>query len=343
MFNRTPGKQVFKCSASRIGKPARLLLILFLVSVSCTNQESGLKFSEQGREVPVFKSDRAYQYVEGQLAFGPRVPGTEAHFAAKEYFADHFKQLAGDRAVFVQSFEQEVYGELLPFYNVLASFGTDKTDRILLAAHWDTRPRGEKDPEFPEKPIPGADDGASGVAVLMELANIFAEHDLPVGVDILLFDGEDYGEEGDLDNYFIGSRYWGQHPPVPGYSPRFGILLDMVGGEGARFPKEGYSMNFAPNLVDEVWAIAASRGYSDLFVDERGGRIADDHVIVEQYTGIPMINIIHHSLNASGGVDFPPYWHSQQDDIDIIDPDVMQAVGEVLLELIYNRIPTGSD
>jgi glutaminyl-peptide cyclotransferase len=148
MFDRTPDKRQINSYANRCSsKPALFLLILLFSSVSCTSQESGLKFSEQGRDVPEFSSDRAYQYVEEQLAFGPRVPGTDAHFAAKEYFTDHFKRKAGNRAVFVQSFEQEVYGERLPFYNVLASFGTEKTDRILLAAHWDTRPRGEKDPD----------------------------------------------------------------------------------------------------------------------------------------------------------------------------------------------------
>jgi hypothetical protein len=173
----------------------------------------------------------------------------------------------------------------------------------------------------------------------MEFARIFSENELPIGVDIILFDGEDYGRTSDLDNYFLGSRYWGNNPPVPGYSPRFGILLDMVGGENAVFPKEGYSMQFKPDLVNEIWSIAEEFEYDNLFIDERGGRISDDHIIVERLTGIPMINIIHHRLDVNGRVDFPVYWHTQNDNIEIIDPNVMQSVGEVLLELIYNRIP----
>lgn len=320
----------------------RLLAILLslLIFYSCSEESTGLKFKDQGRDVPQFKSETAYKYVVEQLDFGPRVPGSEAHRNTVEYFREHFQATAGQRSVFIQQFEQEIYNKNLPFYNILASFGTENSDRIVLAAHWDSRPRADRDSTDSENPILGADDGASGVAVLMELANIFAVNDLPVGVDIILFDGEDYGEEGDLANYFIGSRYWSQNPPVPGYNPRFGILLDMVGGDGAVFPKEGHSMEFAPKLVDEIWTIASEKGHDSLFLDERGGRVADDHVIVEQYTGIPMINIIHHRVNESGTIEFPHYWHTHRDNIEIINQNVMQAVGDVLLELIYNRIPT---
>ncbi|MCC5914477.1 MAG: M28 family peptidase [Balneolaceae bacterium] len=321
-------------------KLKNLYLTTFLISllvISCAPDDD-LEFSEQGREVPAFDSERAVDYIRQQVELGPRVPGTETHRDAMDLYRDHFRSTAGNQAVFVQEFEQVVYGDTLQLYNLIAAFGLEHSDRIVLAAHWDTRPRGEEDPENPELPIPGADDGASGVGVLMEFANIFAEHDLPIGVDIILFDGEDYGEEGDLDNYFLGSRYWSQNPPVAGYAPRFGILLDMVGGEGALFPKEGHSMRFAPSLVNEIWSIADEFGYSDLFIDERGGMIADDHIIVQQYTGIPMINIIHHRVREDGSVAFPPYWHTQDDNMDIIDSTVIQRVGDVVLELIYNRI-----
>jgi glutaminyl-peptide cyclotransferase len=322
----------------KINRSVFSFLILSSVVFGCRT-DPDMRFSEQGREVPAFSSDQAYQYIEDQLRFGPRVPNSEGHRDAIQFFNSHFRDTAGNRSVYVQSFETEVYGDTLNLYNLVAAFGTQYDDRILLAAHWDTRPRAEEDLNDPDSPIPGADDGASGVAVLMELANIFSEHDLPVGVDIILFDGEDYGHPQDLDNYFLGSRYWGNNPPVPGYSPRFGILLDMVGGENATFLKEGYSMQFAPRLVDEVWSIAAEFGHDQLFVDQRGGRIADDHMIVQQLTGIPMINIIHHRVSPAGQVEFPPYWHTQNDNIQIIDKDVLQAVGDVLMELIYNRIP----
>ncbi|TVR13856.1 MAG: M28 family peptidase [Balneolaceae bacterium] len=314
------------------------LIFLLMLTAGCRSDD-GFEFSEQGRFVPAFSSERAFQYIEEQVNFGPRVPNSEAHRRAIQYFNDHFRETAGNDAVYIQSFQQVVYGDTLNLYNLIAAFGTEHQDRILLAAHWDSRPRAEEDPYDPDSPILGADDGGSGVGVLMEFANIFAEHSLPIGVDIILFDGEDYGEVSDMDHYFLGSRHWGNNPPVPGYNPRFGILLDMVGGENALFPKEGFSMQFAPSLVDEIWSIAAEFGHGDLFVDQRGGRIADDHIIVEELTGIPMINIIHHRVDALGNVQFPPYWHTHNDNMDIIDKDVLQAVGDVVLELIYNRIP----
>lgn len=316
-----------------------ILIVIGLMLVSCSPTDNDMQFSKKGNEVPEFSSDMAYKYIEDQVAFGPRVPNSEAHRSAIDYFREHFNNTAGRDAVFVQEFETEVYGDTLQLFNLVAAFGLEHSDRIVLAAHWDSRPRAEEDPDNPGEPIDGADDGGSGVAVLMELASIFAEHGVPVGVDIILFDGEDYGESGDLANYFLGSRYWGQNPPVPGYSPRFGILFDMVGGTGAVFPKEGYSMNFAPDLVNQIWTVAKEMGYEDLFLDEQGGAVSDDHVIVERYTGIPMINIIHHRRGTDGRVQFAPYWHTQNDTMEIIDKEVLQAVGEVSLEMIYNRIP----
>lgn len=313
-----------------------LLLTFFFTSCS---EEPKFQFENQGREVPEFNADHVYQYITEQVEFGPRVPNSEAHRQAIQYFNDHFRETAGNRSVFVQSFQLEAYGDSLQLYNLIASFNPQHRDRVMLAAHWDSRPRAEEDAENPESPILGADDGGSGVGVLMEFARIFRENPPPIGVDIVLFDGEDYGESGDMANYFLGSRYWSENPPVPGYNPRFGILLDMVGGEEAVFPKEGYSMEYAPSLVNEIWRIAAEFGYDDLFIDQPGGKVADDHIIVQRITGIPVINIIHHRIEPTGTVRFPEYWHTHRDNLDIIDTDVIQSVGNVLLELIYNRIP----
>jgi len=315
-----------------------VLVLLFFNS--CGEDGAGLEFEEQDRAVPEFNADNAYQFIEEQVNFGPRVPNTPEHVQAKEYLREQLASFAGQRNVFVQEFQQEVYGDELTMFNILASFGVHHEDRIIMAAHWDTRPRAEEDPDDPDSPIPGADDGGSGVGVLLELARIFSENELPIGVDIVFFDGEDYGEVSDLDNYFLGARHWGNNPPVPGYSPRFGILLDMVGGENAIFSKEGYSMRFAPNLVNEIWRIGDELGYGNFFVDQRGGNVADDHIIVQQLTGIPMINIIHHTPTDDGGVQFPPYWHTHNDNMEIISHETLQAVGDVVLELIYNRIPS---
>ncbi|WP_245212760.1 M28 family peptidase [Rhodohalobacter sp. SW132] len=326
----------------KISPPVLVLssVLIVLLFVSCGEEGAGLEFEQQDRAVPEFNADNAYQFIEDQVNFGPRVPNSSAHVQTKDYIRDQLAAVAGDRNVFVQEFQQEVYGEELTMFNILASFGVHHEDRIVLAAHWDTRPRAEEDPVDPESPILGADDGGSGVGVLLEMARIFSENEPPIGVDIVFFDGEDYGEVSDLDNYFLGARQWGNHPPVPGYSPRFGILLDMVGGENAIFSKEGYSMRFAPNLVNEIWRIGDELGYGHFFVDQRGGNVADDHIIVQQLTGIPMINIIHHTPADGGGVQFPPYWHTHNDTMEIIDRETLQAVGDVVLELIYNRIPT---
>lgn len=315
-----------------------LLPVLILFLTGCETEEPRFALERQGQEVPDFSADSAYQFIEQQLVFGPRNPNSEGHRFTKEYLEEKLREYAGANSVFVQSFQWQGYDELLEMHNIIAAFEPSRNDRIVLAAHWDTRPRGEEDPESPNDPIPGADDGGSGVGVLLELARIFSENPPPVGVDIILFDGEDYGRSGDLQNYFLGARYWGNNPPVPGYNPRFGILLDMVGGRGATFLKEGHSMQFAPSLVDAIWEAGHELGYEDYFVDEQGAYVSDDHMIVERLTGIPMINIIHHRRNENGSARFPEYWHTHRDNLEIIDRNTLQAVGDLMTELIYNRI-----
>lgn len=321
------------------GLAVAALLILAALS-GCEEEQSNstYSFDIQGREVPTFNADSAYNFIEQQLAFGPRNPGSQGHEQAKQYLLGKLKGYASDRAVYTQNFTADGYsGEELQLSNIIAAFNLKSSDRILLSAHWDTRPRADQSSENPDKPILGADDGGSGVAVLLELARKFKEDPPPIGVDIVLFDGEDYGKEGDMDNYFLGSRYWSKNPPVKGYSPRFGILLDMVGGEGAKFPKEGYSLRYAPSLVDEIWAVASQKGYGELFINERGYAISDDHLIINRNINIPTIDIIHQDLNGLES-EFPPYWHTHQDNMEIISRETLEGVGQVLTELIYNRI-----
>lgn len=315
-----------------------LILILSVIIFGCS-EKTNLQFSEKGREVPTFSSDSAYSYVETQVNFGPRVPNTYGHVKTREFLENKLKEFAGNNAVFAQEFTEIGYSnDTLKMANIIGAFNVNAADRIMLAAHWDTRPRADEDPERASEYILGADDAGSGVGVLLELARIFAENPPPIGVDIVLFDGEDYGVQGDLKKYFLGSRYWSQNPPVPGYSPRFGILLDMVGAEYAVFPKEEYSMNYAPNLVNEIWRIGAEKGYGELFLNEDGAGVLDDHYIVYEYTDIPIIDIINHTVGADGNIKFAPHWHTHKDDMSIIDKNTLQAVGDVLLELIYNRI-----
>ncbi|MDR9416338.1 MAG: M28 family peptidase [Gracilimonas sp.] len=315
-----------------------VLAFIFIASSCSSDDKTGLKFTEKGREVPAFNADSAYKYVEKQVSFGPRVPNSNAHQKALDWFDKKFRDYAGPNSVFIQRFEAEGYNETLQLGNIIAAFNLTAPDRIMLSAHWDSRPRADEDTVRKNEGILGADDGGSGVGVLLELARIFRDNPPPIGVDIVLFDGEDYGRSGSLERYFLGSRYWSQNPPVPGYSPRFGILLDMVGYENAQFPKEKYSMSYAPNLVEEVWSIAEQKGYSDLFLDQEGAAVADDHMIVNEQARIPIINIINHQRKPNGSAEFGPYWHTHNDDMDIISKETLGAVGEVLLELIYNRL-----
>lgn len=318
-------------------KHISLFVLLSFLLISCGEGDARLQFESQGREVPEFNADSAYQFVQQQVSFGPRNPNSTGHQQTKEYLLAKLQSYADKRAVYPQQFNSEGYeGDTLQLTNIIAAFNTASNDRIMLCAHWDTRPRAEKDVENSGKPILGADDGGSGVAVLLELARIFKENPPPIGIDIILFDGEDYGREGDLSKYFLGSKYWSNNPPVKGYAPRFGILLDMVGGENARFPKERNSVHFAPALVNEIWAIADEKGVGNIFVDQKGNRISDDHVVINQTLGIPTIDIIRHDTESES--QFASYWHTHSDDMSIISKETLGTVGNVLTELIYNRL-----
>jgi len=319
-----------------------LLIGLLLVTVfafGCEqNSEDRLHFDDKGQSVPSFDADSAYQFIDRQVAFGPRNPGSTGHREAKKYLVNKLQDYAGKRSVFVQEFTSVGYeGDTLKLSNIIAAFNPQSSDRIMLCAHWDSRPRADQDTVNIDEPIIGADDGGSGVAVLLELARLFKKKSPPLGVDIILLDGEDYGKEGNLEKYFLGSRYWSENPPVKGYSPRFGILLDMVGGVNAQFPKEGYSMRYAPALVNEIWSIADEKGYNKLFPDEQGHSISDDHVVINQTLGIPTIDIIRHTATAQGA-EFAPYWHTHRDNMQIIRRETLDGVGRVLTELIYNRV-----
>jgi glutaminyl-peptide cyclotransferase len=310
-------------------------------SACSENPKTSVLKSAQGNDVPIFQADSAYYFIKKQLEFGPRNPNSEGHRAALQWKLNQFRSYAGTNGVYAQQFRILGYDDdTLSLTNIIASFNPSATDRILLCAHWDTRPRSEADPDSIKSKLPllGADDGGSGVAVLLELARLFSKNPPPIGVDIVLFDGEDYGREGDLSMYFLGSRYWAQNPPVPGYKPRFGILLDMVGGKGASFPKEVNSASVAPILVDELWMLASELGYETLFKNELGLPIQDDHVILNQYTSFKTINIIHHQRPFGNQTGFPVYWHTTNDNLDIIDTKVLDAVGKTLTELIYNRL-----
>jgi glutaminyl-peptide cyclotransferase len=296
-------------------------------------------------KAPVFNQDSAYQYIVEQVNFGPRVPNTVAHRKCSAYFVAKLK--SWDVDVIEQDFEAKAWdGTILKSKNVIGIINPKAEKRILLAAHWDTRPYAdqEDDKSLHHKPIDGANDGASGVGVLMEIARIVqASKDKPnVGIDIVLFDSEDYGtpefHQGESDPNFwcLGSQYWATHKHKPGYFAYYGILLDMIGAKEARFYKEERSLYYAESVVNKVWSKGQSLGYSNHFIDKPCGGITDDHVFVNKLTGIKMIDIIQYNDENEGHF-FGDYWHTHDDNINVIDKNTLKAVGHTLIEVLYSE------
>ena len=292
------------------------------------------------RVVPTFNPDSAYQYVKAQCDFGPRVPGTEAHTACLQYFVEQFSRFGAD-TVIVQEGESMIYdGTKMSIRNVVASYGLGKPNRVMICAHWDSRPFADNDinPDNRRKAIIGANDGASGVGVMMELARQLGQKNAAVGVDLILFDLEDWGapdwEQSKLSDggWALGSKYWASRPHIPGYQAQFAILLDMVGAQGAQFYREYFSDQYASWVVDRVWNKAADLGLGHVFVNQRGGGVTDDHINVNR-AGIPCIDIIQFQTDTETG--FGDYWHTHNDDMRNIDPLTLDAVGRVLMEIIY--------
>jgi Zn-dependent M28 family amino/carboxypeptidase len=332
----------------------KLYLIFILVSFFCSC-ESSKKTPEKITKknpwktltVPSFNSDSAYNFIAKQVAFGPRVPNTIGHQRCGDYLINKLRSYGAK--VTVQEFSEVAYnGQVLRLRNIIGSFNPTTKKRILLAAHWDTRPFADKDVENRDMPIEGANDGASGVAVLLEIARVIHDNENPrSGLDIIFFDGEDYGEHEDVETpplknnrmqiwWCLGSQYWSKRPHIPNYSAYYGILLDMVGGKNAKFYKEGGSMQFAPKVNKKVWNTARSLGYSNYFVNALSPGVTDDHIFVNRDARIPMINIIDFDP-ASPSYYFPDYHHTHRDNLDLIDKQTLQAVGETMMYLIYTE------
>ena len=294
--------------------------------------------------IPKFDGQSAYDFVAKQVAFGHRLPGTETHKQTAEWLVSQFKEYGAN--VIEQDFTAKVYwGDELPSKNIMAQFNPTAKKRILFAAHWDSRFAGDKDIEREDQPIDGADDGGSGVGVLLEIArqlqaNPIATEDL--GIDLLLFDAEDQGKDGDGTEdtsltWCLGSQHWGKNIVPTGYSAKYGILLDMVGSKNPRFGLEAYSMRFNPSLVQKVWRLAQGMGYTNYFVNENLGGVTDDHVFVSTYAGIPMIDIINKPTGSGERAGFGTYHHTHDDNMDIISKKSLRIVGQVMLAVIYKE------
>jgi Zn-dependent M28 family amino/carboxypeptidase len=284
---------------------------------------------------PTFNADSAYFFVKKQVDFGPRVPNTEAHRKCAAWLAGEFKRHG--LTVIEQKFQAPHYkGGTLNGINIIGQYKPELPRRILLAAHWDSRFHADQDTKDKEKPILGADDGGSGVAVLLEIARLLKTQPVEMGVDFVLFDAEDQGNDsGDgTDNsktWCLGAQHWSKNLHKPNYIPLFGILLDMVGGANPRFQKEEISTYFAPVIVEKVWSTAASLGYSNVFVPEKGAGVTDDHYFVNTIANIPMIDII----SRPDGSKFVPHWHTHGDNMKAIDKNTLRIVGEVVTAVVY--------
>lgn len=273
-----------------------------------------------------FSADSAYSYTAGQVSFGPRVPGSKAHSECGDWLARKLKATGAEvseQKTTLTTFD----GVKIPMRNIIARLNPESDNRILLLAHWDSRPWADRDPDASnhQTPIAGANDGASGVGVLLELARVIGADSIATGVDILLCDAEDWGTEDNDESWAMGARYFAGNPPESGYMPKAAILLDMVGAPDATFMREYFSQQADPALADEIWAIGHSLGYGDMFINRIGSAVNDDHVELIK-AGIPAIDIIDYRE----GQGFFPGWHTTSDNIDAISASTLGAVGKVL-------------
>ena len=273
---------------------------------------------------PEFSGPTAFSYIEKQMSFGPRIPNKPGHDPAADWLLGELRTRAD--TVIVQEINHRLSnGQVLHLRNFFARFKPQATERVLFLAHWDTRPMADKSQNLGQQrmPVPGANDGASGVAVLLGVADALKAHPAANGVDLLFVDGEDYGDFADTNDVLIGSRYFAAHQP-PGYQPLYAVLFDMVGDKDLQIFQEGQSVAFAPEVVQRVWRVAAQRGHERQFVPRVGQTLIDDHVSLQK-AGIHAIDV----------VDFDyPYWHTTEDTIDKVSAASLQIVGDVAVSLV---------
>lgn len=329
--------------------PIILVFALFACDHHKPTQPDNETRKAENVQVPAFNADSAFAFVKAQTDFGPRVPNTDAHQQCAAWLVEKLNGYAD--TVMVQEFRTRLYNNKgINGKNIIASFNPAAKKRVLLCSHWDSRPYADHDPDEANwnTPIDGANDGASGVGVLIECARCFHLMPLPktIGVDIICFDLEDYGPRTDQSEQYyddrrnhwaLGSQFWASQHHIPGYHANYGILLDMVGGAQPSFKKEYYSQGYAAWLGNKVWHTAQNMGYGQYFVNELGEPISDDHLPLNEIAGIPTIDIIDLQPNSSN-LCFPEVWHTLNDNIDNIDKNTLGMVGNVLNHFIYKEI-----
>lgn len=319
-----------------------LLVSLALPLPSCGGskaQGEHTETTEESRRAPQpFDADSAYSYIASQVAFGPRVPGSVAHTSCASWIEAKLKSWG--YVVTLQTFKNKDYfGKEVQGTNIIATRHPEGTgERILLMAHWDTRPVADHDPDTSAqgKAILGADDGASGVGVLLEIARQESLTPSDKAIDFVFFDLEDGGHSQSDETWCLGSTHWATHPHTPSYKARYGILLDMVGAQGARFYWETLSKDVARPTLSTLWGVASQLGWGSYFVQADGGAMTDDHVPVVRHLGIPVVDIINFDPNRPTG--FGAHWHTMGDNMNVILKETLQAVGETVRTALHEEL-----
>lgn len=321
---------------------------IFLSFLIVATLFSSCKSNKQVEEVlnpvgPAFIADSAMAYCQAQCDFGPRTMNSKSHDLCEEWIINKFKGFGLE----VETQKADLTGwdgTKLHSTNIIAHFNPQAERRILICAHWDSRPWADNDPDSANwhKPVLAANDGASGVGVMLEVARLLQnDTTLAIGVDLVCFDAEDYGtpqwaekNEDSENTWALGAQYWAKNLPE-NYKPQFGILLDMVGGQGAKFYQEQFSLRYAASIVDKVWSAARHAGYGSMFTNEVGGQITDDHIPVNE-AGIPTVDVIpcYPDCRQSS---FGPTWHTINDDMEHLDANTLKAVGQTLIQVIYSE------
>lgn len=316
---------------------ALLAMVMFVAScksdTSKKDQSEQVKTTKPAAKIPKVDADTAFHFIERQLSYGVRVPGTDGHKKTMEWISNTMKRYGA--AVEIQEFKATFLTKKdIPSYNIIASINPKHTERVILFAHWDSRLIAEKDKDSAKKdlPIMGAIDGASGVAALLEIARQISLQPIDLGVDFVFFDAEDQGSTGE-DSWCLGSQYWSKHYTPNGATPKFGILLDLIGAKNASYHKEGISTMYAKDIQDKVWDIAQKMGKGTMFDNGLIGGITDDHYYVNTIAKIPTIDIIQTYPSGMFGA----YHHTHDDNIDAVDKANLASVTQVVLAVLYKN------
>ncbi len=329
---------------------AMTLLTTVVVTMSCASCKHTSTNTQGADSVavnpvgPAFDADSALAFTAKQCDFGPRPMNTEAHDKCGEWIVGKFKQYGCE--VKTQQADLKGYdGTILKSTNIIASYNPQATTRVLICAHWDSRPWADNDPDSTKHktPILAANDAASGVAVMLEIARLLnKDKKLAIGVDFVCFDAEDWGFpewEKSMDDpgntFALGAEYFASHLPK-GFEVRYGILVDMVGGQNAQFYQEVMSKQYAPEIVEKVWNAAQAAGQGDYFPASDGGAVTDDHIPLNQTARIPTIDIIPFYPDSPLS-SFGPTWHTVADDMAHIDKNTLKAVGQTLIQVLFSE------